>query len=107
MTCRLQVQLWCLRSVVVMCTFGFCLDPTIGEFCPTRERLCSQGRRQKKVYQCNEGNSACTGRTDQAAVKVFKSSEKPTRLVMWDRWLPIFIVPYSLRILYLLPAIQI
>jgi len=52
---------------------GFCLDSTIGEFVHTREKMLFPADGGKKIYSCNEGNSAHWDDPLKEAVEEFKS----------------------------------
>mmetsp|Transcript_17990 Transcript_17990/g.27499 ORF Transcript_17990/g.27499 Transcript_17990/m.27499 type:complete len:342 (+) Transcript_17990:121-1146(+) len=56
---------------------GFCLDPTIGEFIHTRNKMMIPEDGGKKIYACNEGNSTNWDKPIQDAVAEFKSGNKP------------------------------
>lgn len=56
---------------------GFCLDPTIGEFVHTRDKMMFPEDGGKKIYSCNEGNSMHWDEPIKAAIEGFKSPEDP------------------------------
>jgi len=56
---------------------GFCLDPTIGEFVHTREKMVFPESGGQKIYSANEGNSTNWDQPIQDAVAYFKSGSKP------------------------------
>jgi len=57
--------------------FGFCLDPTIGEFVLTRPHMKIPSDGGKRIYSCNEGNGIHWDEPIKNAVEEFKSSTKP------------------------------
>ena len=56
---------------------GFCLDPTIGEFIHTREKMEFPSDGGKLIYSANEGNSKNWDDSIVQAVEFFKTGEKP------------------------------
>lgn len=56
---------------------GFCLDPTIGEFVHTREKMMFPQDGGKKIYSANEGNSHNWDEPIKEAIVEFKSGKKP------------------------------
>lgn len=56
---------------------GFCLDPTIGEFVHTREKMTFPSDGGKRIFSCNEGNSTNWDEPIKAAVSEFKHGSKP------------------------------
>jgi fructose-1,6-bisphosphatase I len=56
---------------------GFCLDSTIGEFVHTREMMMFPEDGGKRIYSCNEGNSAHWDEPLKAAVDGFKNDPTP------------------------------
>lgn len=57
--------------------YGFCLDPTIGEFVLTRPEMKFPVDGGKRIFSCNEGNGRYWDKPIQDAVDAFKDSEKP------------------------------
>jgi len=56
---------------------GFCLDPTIGEFVHTRQKMRFPDDGGKRIFSCNEGNYNFWDKSIQDAVQIFKSGSKP------------------------------
>lgn len=56
---------------------GFCLDSTIGEFVHTRVHMLLPEDGGKKIFSCNEGNSAWWDPAIKDAVEQFKDKENP------------------------------
>merc|ERR1712238_97923 len=56
---------------------GFCLDSTIGEFIHTRVKMIMPDNGGKKIFSCNEGNSAWWDPAIKDAVEIFKDKKNP------------------------------
>lgn len=56
---------------------GFCLDSTIGEFVHTRVKMVMPEGGGKKIFSCNEGNSAWWDPAIKDAVEQFKDKNNP------------------------------
>jgi len=76
---------------------GFVLDPVIGEFILTHSKI--QIPPKGSIYSINEGNAASWDEPTRIFVENAKKNKKAanrSQLVMWVRWLQMFIVPFCM-----------
>jgi len=76
---------------------GFCLDPTIGEFVHTREKMVFPPSGGKFIYSANEGNSV---HWDDAIKKSVAHFKDPTKKVYSARYVGSMVADIHRTILY-------